>query len=223
MLLAGVHFINSTTGKQLVKDLHSLAVIGEQSETTILLCTPGFIIEFNTCKNVSIFHVIFNSCTLLLSRTLENVVLTNITLLNGTLMIYKAVYNVAGNSDKQSVNCCQREIHNGPCTILENVSISNSTFSNSSIVSKSNIKGIDCLQLAIMQVLFKDMRNILNSFSIDNGYKVTIADVNFYSNHVPFWLLSISRIHTLILINTTIWNNVSPILSLNILRLKDKL
>ena len=156
LLLAGVHLINSTIGKSLVKDLHSLAIIGEQSET-IILCNPGFTLELNTCQNVSISHVIFNSCTLLLSRTLENVVLTNTTILNGTLKIYKpaAVYNVAGNSDKQSINCCQREIHNGPCIILESVSISNSTLSNFSVVIESNSKGIDCLQLAVMKVYSK--------------------------------------------------------------------
>ena len=214
LLLAGVHLINSLIkGKILIKNLHSLVVLGEQSEATIF-CIPGFTIEFNTCQNVSISHIVFDSCTLLLSRTLENITLTNTTILNGALKIYNGVYNVAGNSSKQSINCCQRKNNSGSCKILESISISDSSLSNSSIDSKSNIKGIDCLQLAITRVIFKNIRNSLNALSVNNGYRVTITDVNVNNNRSPFWTLSISHIHTLTLINMTILKIFSPILLL---------
>lgn len=137
LLLAGIHRINSTSENFLTENVHSLTIIGEKFRETTVLCVSSFKFGFNTCENISVSYITFDSCELVLSKHLQEIVLSKITVLSGTVKIN---HDITSDSYEQA---CPKENHTS-CKVLEHVFVSNSRFINSSIHKKDRFNRHNC-------------------------------------------------------------------------------
>lgn len=66
VLLAGVHLVNSTMSQLLIENVHSLLLMGDNSNTstTTVTCIQEFSFAFVNCNHVNLSTIALNSCTL---------------------------------------------------------------------------------------------------------------------------------------------------------------
>lgn len=88
VLLAGVHLVNSTMSQLLIENVHSLLLMGDNSNTstTTVTCIQEFSFAFVSCNHVNLSTIALNSCTLRFS-IVNNTQIINLSVINSRLGI----------------------------------------------------------------------------------------------------------------------------------------
>ena len=187
ILLAGVHFINSTKDSLDIEDVHSLVITGEQDQTT-LYCGDDLKLNFKICVGINISQIKFNSCILTFSY-LQDVKIDNTMIFDGELQI---------KQHHPEVNECMigEQIKNAKYI---NISISNSILHNSSInqvKTESDYPSFSCFQLDIYSVVIRNLKrlNSITAINIWVASMVKLSDITFCNNSSPLLRLQETNI-----------------------------
>ena len=216
-LLPGVHFVNTTKNRLPIENVNSLVITGIHG-TVIVSCADHFSIDFESCRNITISHIVFEYCELVVSDVIQNIAFINVSVLNSGLSIYH--YHPA---ESASTSSRFYHDHNRPCEIQGTVYILDSTFKNSFIrmgIPDNSVKGwlvANCAQLNISKVRIEDMNG--NSASccvlqIIDVFWVLISDVMVINNLPRLDGISVRSVYFAYLNKIKCLYNVSPMLIL---------
>ena len=197
-LLPGIHLVNSTRYRLLVRNTH---IVSFKGENATISCVKELSFVFMNCNFVQLSGLTFESCTLLFSYV-RNLRIVHLSVINNWLTITSA--------SKRDI---EWNIIEGQCESYAQLQVVNTNFSNSGIsVKKSYFNGIgpviSCIKVGIVKVVFKDIvtnTTAATALALPGVRTAIITDTIFQNIHASS--LTAFTVYNLSLTNVAFVNN----------------